>query len=182
MWNNQDGAKSRNKQQKADQSGYYLRLENDQTRTGFQSQKECNHHPVLKHKQLLWQWYLGCFKSIVSSKQAANQHFSENHYLAIKQAQPKCWWDPQKPRLSQTKKVRIRFTVGLQFWMFMKLTSDFYKRTKTAVTDHLQFCQHSLMKGKQVPWPLQNQSSWQRLCTRTYFCRINVQNSFQDVN
>lgn len=65
-------------------SGSYLRLANDQTRIGFQSQKECNYHPVLKHDQLLRQWYLGCFKSIVSSKQVPNQYFSEYYYLAIK--------------------------------------------------------------------------------------------------
>lgn len=65
------------------ESGYYLRLENDQTRTGFQSQKECNHHPVLKHELLLRQWYLGRLK-IVSSKKVPNQYMSENHHLAIK--------------------------------------------------------------------------------------------------
>lgn len=72
------------------ESGYYLRLESDQSRTGFQSQKDCSHHPVLKHEHLLRQWYLGCFKTIVSSKKAPNQYFSENYYLAIKEAQPKC--------------------------------------------------------------------------------------------
>lgn len=66
------------------ESGYYLRLENDQTRTGFQSQNGMQSPSSTKARATPKAVVFRLLQIYCFLKKGTKSVFSENHYLAIK--------------------------------------------------------------------------------------------------